>query len=67
MLGISEDYARKLLGGGYVGLSPIMAEQFEKRTDGELPFEGLMRWVAAGARARREASQGGERTDGAAA
>ena len=47
-LGISEDYAKKLgTPRGVTSLSPEMAKQFERLTNGEIRFLDVMRWIEA--------------------
>jgi len=60
-LGISLSYAKKLGSDQVPGLSPAMAERFERRTDGALDFESMMRWAARGHRLRDLDGPGGER------
>jgi len=44
-LGISEDYAKKLGSDGVRSVSLAKAKDFERRTDGEIRFAALIRWM----------------------
>jgi transcriptional regulator with XRE-family HTH domain len=51
VLGISEDYAKKLGSGGLRSVSIAKAEEFARRTGGEISFSALIRWMREGAAA----------------
>lgn len=54
-LGISVSYAKQLGSGHGYGPSSEMAQQFERRTRGELQFDRMVRW---GLRMRRRRARG---------
>lgn len=60
-LGVSVSYMTKLGTDNATGLSPELAEQFERRSGGEIKFDVAMRWAAAMSRAARRKRQRAER------
>jgi len=58
-LGISPDYAKKL-GSDCVGsVSLAKARDFERRTDGEIRFQAVIRWMSAPATDGDESASSG--------